>query len=415
MPEEPEAREAAATSPGSPPHGKAGRLPPWPEAPVASNLRKAAVRAALFQKPEPIRIGRFILLEPLGAGAMGEIYAAYDDQLDRKVALKLVRGGSELTAKADERLLREAQTLAQVSHPNVVQIYEAGTYNGRLFIAMELIRGKTLTSWLGDAARLPRAVRQREILRQFIAAGHGLEAAHAAGLAHRDFKPDNVLVGDDGRVRVVDFGLARALIDGADAGSPAGDGEAALSGGAVQILGQDPTVKLEPGGGGEVPLVTSATTIDHGPAPGSAPGKPRAASQGDAASSAPRLKAALRLTETGTVMGTPSFMAPETLRGAIADRRSDQFSFCVALYHALYDAFPFTGRTLRELRDAIASDKVEFASGVPVPVHVRKALHRGLSVEPSQRFASMAELLAALAPRSRRVRGWIAVGASLVA
>jgi serine/threonine protein kinase/tetratricopeptide (TPR) repeat protein len=341
---------------------------------------------------------------------MGEIYAAYDDRLDRKVALKLVRGGSELTAKADERLLREAQTLAQVSHPNVVQIYEAGTYNGRLFIAMELIRGKTLTSWLGDAARLPRAVRQREILRQFIAAGHGLEAAHAAGVAHRDFKPDNVLVGDDGRVRVVDFGLARALEDGADAGPPTRDSEAVPSG----DLAQGPTVMFGPGGTSDVPLETAAMTIgpEHALA---AAGAPPAASQGDAASSAPRLKAALRLTETGTVMGTPSFMAPETLRGAIADRRSDQFSFCVALYHALYDAFPFTGRTLRELRDSIASDEVEFASTVSVPAYVRKALHRGLSVDPAQRFASMAELLAALAPGSRRVRGWIAVGASLVA
>src|SRR6185295_14173764 len=112
-------------------------------------LRKEQVRAALFRKLEPIRVGRFVLLEPLGAGAMGEIYAAYDERLDRKVALKLVRSGSEI--KGDERLLREAQTLAQVSHPNVVQIYEAGTYNGRLFIAMELVRGKTLTSWLRDA------------------------------------------------------------------------------------------------------------------------------------------------------------------------------------------------------------------------------------------------------------------------
>ena len=127
----------------------------------ASNLRKAQVRAALFRKQESIRIGRFILLEPLGAGAMGERYAAYDEQLDRKVVLQLVTGG----CGAGERLLREAQTLAQVSHPNVVQIYQAGTFNGQLFLAMELVRGKTLSSWLEDAARMPRAVRRREILR----------------------------------------------------------------------------------------------------------------------------------------------------------------------------------------------------------------------------------------------------------
>jgi serine/threonine protein kinase len=203
------------------------RFPTMPEArvSVSSHVRKAQVRAALFRKLEPVRIGRFFLLEQLGAGAMGEIYAAYDEQLDRRVALKLVRHGSELTIKADEMLLREAQALAQVSHPNVVQIYEAGTHAGRLFIAMELIRGQTLTRWLGEVAQLPRPQRQREILRMFIAAGRGLEAAHAAGVAHRDFKPDNVLVGDDGRVRVVDFGLARAL-DDHPAAAPGAPGEA---------------------------------------------------------------------------------------------------------------------------------------------------------------------------------------------
>src|SRR5262245_13552108 len=185
-----------------------------PRGSVSANVRKAQVRAALFHKKlEPVRVGRFILLEQLGVGAMGEIYAAYDERLDRRVALKLVRHGSDLTVRADELLLREAQALAQVSHPNVVQIYEAGAHDGRLFIAMELIRGQTLTQWLQDASQMPRPHRSREILRRFIAAGRGLEAAHAAGVAHRDFKPDNVLVGRDGRVCVVDFGLARVLVD----------------------------------------------------------------------------------------------------------------------------------------------------------------------------------------------------------
>jgi serine/threonine protein kinase/tetratricopeptide (TPR) repeat protein len=388
--------------------------------PNASSLRKAQVRAALFHKSEPIRIGRFILLEPLGAGAMGEIYAAYDEQLDRKVALKLVRSGSSLTAKADERLLREAQTLAQVSHPNVVQIYEAGTYNGRLFIAMELVRGKTLTSWLRDAVQLPRAVRLREILRQFVAAGRGLEAAHTAGVAHRDFKPDNVLVGDDGRVRVVDFGLARALGEGP--GLPAAaEASGEIEGSAAPVAPADiasgPTIVLQPTTPAEPePFTTGGATIDA-PAPAPAPDAGATAKSGasgrDPGASAPRLKAALRLTETGTVMGTPFFMAPEQMRGAIADRRSDQFSFCVALYHALYDAFPFSGRSLNELRDSMESDEVAFASGVPVPAFVRRALHRGLAVEPARRFDRMGELLAALSPRTRRHRGWIAAAGLL--
>jgi serine/threonine protein kinase len=472
---------------------------PFLEPPRSSGVRKAQVRAALFRKLEPIKIGRFILLEPLGAGAMGEIYAAYDEQLDRKVALKLVKGGSGLTANADERLLREAQTLAQVSHPNVVQIYEAGTYNGRLFIAMELVRGKTLARWLEAAAQLPRAVRQREILRQFIAAGRGLEAAHAAGLAHRDFKPDNVLVGDDGRVRVVDFGLARAVGDEPDTEVSArsgrdldGDGDGAarrstmsresredreamslgetVTGGtgtggdaargagashsaravapdislqetvagedivtpaaravAAEIVRGQTATRREGEAAGDVdarsvPFAIDGSTIHdkskgrpvaaREPGHRAATGKPGATSgragTGDPASSAPKLKAALRLTETGMVMGTPRFMAPEQIRGAIADHRSDQFSFCVALYHALYDAFPFSGKSLWEISDSMASDAVAFAPGVPVASFVRKALHRGLSVEPSQRFAGMGELLAAIEPRRRYLRAWIA-------
>ncbi|HEX7941699.1 MAG TPA: tetratricopeptide repeat-containing protein kinase family protein, partial [Gemmatimonadaceae bacterium] len=137
------------------------------------------------------------------------------------------------------------------------------------------------------------------------------------------------------------------------------------------------------------------------------------ASGRDPGASAPRLKAAVRLTETGTVMGTPFFMAPEQMRGAVADLRSDQFSFCVALYHALYDTFPFSGRSLKELRDSIETDEVEFAPGVPVPAFVRRALHRGLSVDPAHRFATMGELLAALSPRVRRRRGWIAAAGLL--
>ncbi|HEY0478809.1 MAG TPA: tetratricopeptide repeat-containing protein kinase family protein [Kofleriaceae bacterium] len=248
---------------------------------------------------------------------------------------------------------------------------------------------------------------------------------------------------------MVDFGLARALVDDADADEPgagdlgaepeanAGDaanapnaGNAANAGNARNAgnapnagdldLARGPTVVLghavaAGAGASLVPFTTGGETIDHEPAPpaGAPPATP-GASQGDAASSAPKLKAALRLTETGAVMGTPSFMAPEQMRGAVADLRSDQFSFCVALYHALYDTFPFSGRSLRELRDSMQNDEVAFAAGVPVPASVRKALHRGLSVDPSQRFPSMAELLAALSPRSRR-RGWIAAAVGLAA
>jgi len=356
-------------------------------APVSSHIRKAQVRAALFHKKvEPVRVGRFILLEQLGAGSMGEIFAAYDGQLDRRVALKLVRHRSEIALRADELLLREAQALAQVSHPNVVQIYEAGTHEGRLFIAMELIRGQTLTRWLRDAARLSRSQRQREILRRFIMAGRGLEAAHAAGVAHRDFKPDNVLVGADDRVRVVDFGLARALGEVAARGTPAVEVEADGARAPIDDFAHGQTVRLDP------------------------PGTPGASGGGgpDSSSPLPKLTAATRLTETGTVMGTPQFMAPEQLTGNVADHRGDQFSFCVALYHALYGAYPFAGERVDELLDAIRNGPTGLDHSGGIAVSIRKALRRGLSYEPSQRFTNMGELLAMLESGVRRRGRWMA-------
>ena len=419
------------------------RFPTLPDAPVSSKVRKAKVRAALFRKLAPVRVGRFILLEQLGAGAMGEIYAAYDEQLDRRVALKLVRHGSELTIKADDMLLREAQALAQVSHPNVVQIYEAGEHDGRLFIAMELIHGQTLTRWLDETKALPRPQRQREILRRFIAAGRGLEAAHTAGVAHRDFKPDNVLVGDDGRVRVVDFGLARAFI-----GDVAPGATARSPGAAMPDFAHGQTVRMGAGGGAcDAPLdsavsavafATDATTLGHGgraggatdptaeasivdgpaagdtsPAagdtsPAAGDTSPAVGDTSPAAASAPRLRAATRLTEPGTVMGTPRYMAPEQIRGVVADHRSDQFSFCVALYHALYGVFPYAGERMPELLDSMETGAIGLEHSAGVAAGLRKALRRGLSVDPSQRFPTMGQLLAALEPGLRRRGGWVA-------
>jgi tetratricopeptide (TPR) repeat protein len=151
----------------------------------------------------PHRIGRYTVLRALGAGGMGVVYLAEDPQLDRQVALKLLRPGAQ-GADEQARLLREAQAMARLSHPNVIAVHDVGFAGGRVFVAMEYVDGGTLSAWLRER---PRPV--REILRAFLAAGQGLSAAHAAGLVHRDFKPDNVLVGSDGRVRVTDFGLAR--------------------------------------------------------------------------------------------------------------------------------------------------------------------------------------------------------------
>jgi len=153
------------------------------------------------------RVARYELAQLLGAGAMGYVYAARDPELERMIALKLLRpdiGGPDAQLVMQERLRREAQAMAQLAHPNVVAVHDVGVYEDRVFVAMEYVQGTTLAHWLVAAPRT-----QREILGAYIAAGRGLAAAHAAGLVHRDFKPENVMVGDDGRVRVGDFGLAR--------------------------------------------------------------------------------------------------------------------------------------------------------------------------------------------------------------
>ena len=152
-----------------------------------------------------------MVLGLLGRGGMGEVYAAHDPELDRTVAIKLLRAmraAAAATATRGARLLREAQAIAKVSHPNVVVVYDVGTVDDRIFIAMEFVDGHTLGYWMQAEQRT-----LAEILEVFSAAGRGLAAAHEKELVHRDFKPDNVMVAADGQVRVMDFGLVRLAID----------------------------------------------------------------------------------------------------------------------------------------------------------------------------------------------------------
>ncbi|MBI5548909.1 MAG: serine/threonine protein kinase [Deltaproteobacteria bacterium] len=184
---------------------------------VAALLARGDASAAAPSDPAPQRLGRHILLDVLGSGAMGVVYRAYDPQLDRKVALKLLR--QDRQPDGEERrahLLSEAQAMARVAHPNVIAVHDVGEHGGDIFLAMELVEGPTLRQWLGAQ---PRS--REEILPLFLQAGRGLAAAHAAGLVHRDFKPENVVVGQDGRARVTDFGLALAAGSGVFAGTPA--------------------------------------------------------------------------------------------------------------------------------------------------------------------------------------------------
>jgi tetratricopeptide (TPR) repeat protein/tRNA A-37 threonylcarbamoyl transferase component Bud32 len=299
-------------------------------------------------------IGRYVVVEPIGSGGMSIVYLAYDPELDRRVALKVMRAASDSSSKLHERermrLLREAQAMARLAHPNVVPIYDAGSIGERVFLAMHYVEGQTLTKWLEPARPW------RQIVEFFVYAGRGLAAAHAAGLVHRDFKPDNVLVDREGRVRVTDFGLAR------------------------------PT--------------EGPRSIDE------SDGEPRATPT----TSSMRLERPVTL--AGTVLGTPAYMSPEQHLAGEVDARTDQFSFCVALWEALTGERPFAGSTVGELAFAVTRGRVrQFPRESPVPARVRRVLERGLARKPDERFATMAALLEALQPRIRSKRALLAAGA----
>ena len=294
------------------------------------------------------RLSRYVVLERIGRGAMGEVYAAQDPELERQVALKLLRSEGRHVEELRLRLLREAQSLARLSHPHVVAVHDVGVCAQGVFLAMELVEGCTLAEWLKQPRPWP------EVLRVFVDAGRGLAAAHAAGLVHRDFKPANVLVGRDGRVRVTDFGLAR-------------------SSEREDVPGQRGTLPSAP------------IRADDVVSP---------------------------LTRTGALLGTPAYMSPEQLVGQGADALSDQFSFCVALHEALHGMRPFEGKTLEELGEAMRAEQVRPPGGESkVPARVRRAVRRGLRAQPGERHPSMEALLAELAPATLRVRTWVAVSA----
>ena len=303
------------------------------------------------------RVGRFEIERLIGLGGMGAVYAARDPELGRTVALKLLRvgrsQGQDSTARRS-RLLREAQAMARLAHPNVVTVFQVGEFDDRLFVVMELVDGGNLTQWLRDAEK-PRTL--DEILDIFVAAGRGLAAAHAAGIVHRDFKPDNVLVGNDGRVRVTDFGLARPVIDD-------------------QAILTPPDAKI-----------TGELSPDDS------------------------------LTPMGALVGTPAYMAPEQLGGHPIDARADLFSFCTSLYEALYGKRPFSGTTLFELRRKIEKAELEPipAGARNVPGWLRRELLRGLHVDPAQRPRSINELLETIRrcrAQWQRRRTWLKAAAA---
>lgn len=325
------------------------------------------------------RVGRYVISVKLAQGGMGVVYRAHDPELGRDVALKLVRvrAGADSLVIARERLLREAQALAQIAHPNVIAVHDVGTHGRDVFIAMELVAGESLRVW--SAAR-PRT--WREIVKVLLAAARGLAAAHAAGMVHRDVKPDNVMVGADGRVRVLDFGLARGAGDGSEP-QPTPDAE------------------LDP-------AEFEGDTIDSA---GSSDGAAAAS-----AGSHTRERLLAPLTELGAVVGTPKYMSPEHHRGGPVDARSDQYSFCLMAWELVCKAPPFSARDRAALRLAKEQGQLERPpKGAIGPARLRRLLARGLAPAPADRFPSMAALIAALERLEGAARRQGIVAASAVA
>ena len=308
------------------------------------------VRARLFAPDASAhRIGRFVVLEQIGRGGMGLVYSAYDEELDRKVAIKVLLE-DELPDEEDQlRFQREAQALARLSHPHVVTVHEVGRSDGRFFLAMEYIRGQSMRAWL-ETRRSPD-----EVLDAFVQAGRGLMAAHREGLVHRDLKPANIMRSDEGMVKVLDFGLARA----------ATELESSVSG--WEATGPHSTLSSQ-------------------------------------------------LTRTGSVMGTPAYMAPEQFEDAGVDARSDQYGFCVSVWEGLTGTRPFGQAAFEEQLAAKLGGPPRWPDAASaVPKAIVDALRRGLAVDPDERWPSMQPLLEVLSrePAQRRNR-WLLGGVGVL-
>lgn len=293
--------------------------------------------------------GRYLIVDRVGAGGVGEVYSAYDPSLDRRIALKVMREGADDKASSQGAagLVREAKALASLSHPNVVTVHEVGQEDDRVYVAMELVDGRDLEQWIAENVERP----WRVTLDVFIDAGRGLAAAHDRGILHRDFKPANVLIGHDDWVRVSDFGLA--------------------------------TLRR-----GDDRLAMSLAELDL-----------------------PFSSAQASMTLQGGMVGTPYYMAPEQIDGN-ATVRSDIYAFCLALHDALYGKRAFQATSFLELatlKSASPPKDPEDARGVPAVV--RSAIERGLRPSAEERWPSMdallEELQQSLKPPARSALPWL--------
>ena len=308
-------------------------------------------------------VGRYVVLDSVGMGGMGLVCAAYDPKLNRKIALKLLRNASndEASTAGRNRLFREAQALAKLSHPNVVTVHDVDVFEGQVYIAMEFVEGTTLREWLRDEPRT-----WKEILEKFILAGRGLEAAHAADIIHRDFKPSNVLISNEGAVRVADFGVAKEH----DKGGQSGFSELEV---------RKRTVGSAEGEQGRPSIETTAE---------------------DALIEEIQSNVSMELTVAGRMVGTPAYMAPEQHMGLRVGPFTDQYAFCVSFYEALYGRLPFEGTDRRDqlarMTEGTLPPPPKEGPARNVPSWLHKVLARGLRPHPAERWPSMTELLGAL-------------------
>ena len=268
------------------------------------------------------RLGPYEVLAPLGAGGMGEVYRARDARLGRDVAIKVVRGEATRDAERIRRFEQEARAASALSHPNVCAVFDLGSYEGAPFVVMELLEGETLRSRL-DSGPVP----VRKAIEWAAQAARGLAAAHEKGIVHRDLKPENLFVTKDGRVKVLDFGLAKLT---------------------------------QP----EAPAVEDATTVSR------------------------------RGTETGAILGTIGYMAPEQVRGERADARADLFALGAVLHELVTGRRAFRGATFVETGHAILNDEpepLETRSG-DLPAGLEAVVRRCLEKNRGERFQSAQDL-----------------------
>lgn len=343
------------------------------ERPTVDHPEQGKGNVALGQPAQRSSFGRYVVLDVLGVGGMGVVCTAYDPKLDRKVALKLMREGGDAAriSTGHARMVREAQALAKLSHPNIVTVHDVDTHGGQLYIAMEYVEGTDLAGWL--EAEEPS---WREIVEKFVQAGRGLAAAHGSGITHRDFKPGNVVVGLDGRARVLDFGLAKS-----------GEGDDAVEDPPETASLRDSAVHESADPSGIMAMISSAEDM--------------------------------KLTRQGRAVGTPAYMSPEQIFGLAVTPATDQFSFAIALWESLYGTLPFADDDDPEFLSLVAAGEVrDPPSGTPVPAWVQRILLRALQPKPAARFDSMDAMLDLLSrdpARHRRRVAFAAVGLTLAA